>query len=157
VKSDLLVLSAAQLITAPAGAAPLVGQALGRPLLYSDAAIAVVGETIAAVGPTREVTSRYPEREAKSVLDARGRLVAPGFVDAHTHLPFAGTREMEFEARAAGRYRRRGARGGIRRRPPTSRSRGELGSGCETTEAAPPARDHHRGGEERVASRSRPR
>jgi len=113
VKSDLLVLSAAQLITAPGGATPLVGPSLNRPLLLADAAIAVVGETIAAVGPTPDVVARYPEREAKSVLDARGRLVAPGFVDAHTHLPFAGTREMEFEARAAGEtYEAIAARGG---------------------------------------------
>ena len=112
-KSDLLVHSAAQLITAPAGAAPLLGPSLNRPLLMHDAAVAVVGETIAAVGPTRDVTARYPEREAKLVLDATGRLIAPGFVDAHTHLPFAGTREMEFEARAAGEsYEAIAARGG---------------------------------------------
>ena len=112
-KSDLLVLSAAQLITAPAGSTPLVGPSLGRPLLIADGAIAVVGETIAAVGTTAEITARYPEREAKAILDARRRLVAPGFVDAHTHLPFAGTREMEFEARAAGEsYEAIAARGG---------------------------------------------
>src|SRR5437773_241299 len=114
VKSDLLVLSAAQLITAPGGAAALLGPSLNRPLLIPDAAIAVVGETIAAIGPTRDVAARYPEREARSVLDAKGRLVAPGFVDAHTHLPFAGTREMEFEARAAGEsYEASAARGGV--------------------------------------------
>jgi imidazolonepropionase len=107
------VLSAAQLITAPDGASPLRGPDLGRPLLLADAAVAVVGETIAAVGPTRDVVAQYPEREARKVLDARGRLVAPGFVDAHTHLPFAGTREMEFEARAGGEtYEAIAARGG---------------------------------------------
>lgn len=112
-KSDLLVLSAAQLITAPDGSAPLRGPDLGRPLLFADAAVAVVGEKIAAVGPTRDVVSQYPERDARKVLDARGRLVAPGFVDAHTHLPFAGTREMEFEARAKGEsYEAIAARGG---------------------------------------------
>jgi imidazolonepropionase len=112
-KSDLLVLSAAELITAPAGSTPLVGPSLNRPVLLRDAAVAVVGGKIEAVGSTREVAARYPEREAKAVLDARGRLVAPGFVDAHTHLPFAGTREMEFEARAAGEsYESIAARGG---------------------------------------------
>ncbi len=101
-KSDLLVHSAAQLITAPPSAAPLLGPALDQPLVRTDAAVAVVGGRIAAVGSTREVTKRYPEREAAVLLDATGRLVAPGFVDAHTHLPFAGGREMEFDARARG-------------------------------------------------------
>ncbi len=101
-KSDLLVLSAAQLITAPPGQGPLLGPALDRPELLEDAAVACVGGRVAAVGKTSDVVARYPEREAETVVDARGCLVAPGFVDCHTHLPFAGTREMEFEARARG-------------------------------------------------------
>jgi len=102
VKSDLLVLSAAQLLTAPPGRSPLTGPDLDRPLVVSDAAVACVDGRIAAAGLTADVTKRYPEREAAEVLDARGRLVAPGFVDAHTHLPFAGTREAEFDLRARG-------------------------------------------------------
>ena len=35
-------------------------------------------------------------------LDAGGRVVMPGFVDAHTHPVFAGTREDEYEMRAEG-------------------------------------------------------
>ena len=112
-KADLLVHSAAELITAPPGSKPLVGLDLDHPLLIQDAAVAVVGERVAAVGTTAEVLAAYPEREAARVLDARGRLVAPGFVDAHTHLPFAGTREMEFDARARGEtYEAIAARGG---------------------------------------------
>jgi imidazolonepropionase len=113
VRADLLVHSAAELITAPPGSRPLVGLDLDHPLLIRDAAVAVVGERIAAVGTTAEVLAAYPEREAAHVLDARGRLTAPGFVDAHTHLPFAGTREMEFDARARGEsYEAIAARGG---------------------------------------------
>jgi len=113
VKADLLVHSAAELITAPPGSKPLVGLDLDHPLLIQDAAVAVVGERIAAIGTTADILAAYPEREAAHVLDARGRLVAPGFVDAHTHLPFAGTREMEFDARARGEsYEAIAARGG---------------------------------------------
>ena len=36
-------------------------------------------------------------------LDAEGRAVIPGFVDAHTHLVFAGDRADEFAARLEGR------------------------------------------------------
>ncbi len=101
-KCDLLVVSAAQLITAPEGEGPLLGADLDRPLLIEDGAVACAAGGIAAVGRTSEVLARYPESEAARVIDARGLLLAPGFVDCHTHLPFAGTREMEFDARARG-------------------------------------------------------
>lgn len=112
-KSDLLILSAAELLTAPAGATPLIGPDLDRPLLLKDFAVACVDGAIAALGPTAEIVRRFPEREAAVVLDAAGCLLAPGFVDCHTHLPFAGTREAEFEARARGeRYEAIAAKGG---------------------------------------------
>ena len=101
-KCDLLVRSAAQLITAPPGTGPLSGADLDRPILLTDAAVACVGGRVAALGETGDILASYPEREAGQVLDAGGCLVAPGFVDCHTHLPFAGTREAEFDARARG-------------------------------------------------------
>lgn len=112
-KSDLLVLSAAELLTAPAGEGPLLGPDLDRPIRMRDAAVACLDGRIVAAGPTTDVVGRYPEREAAEVLDASGCLLAPGFVDAHTHLPFAGTREAEFESRARGeRYEAIAAKGG---------------------------------------------
>jgi len=113
VKADLLVLEAAQVLTAPPGSEPLLGPDLDRPLVLPDHAIAVVDGRVAMLGPSSQVLARYSDREAAQVLDAGGRLVAPGFVDAHTHLPFAGTREMEFEARARGeRYESIAEKGG---------------------------------------------
>jgi imidazolonepropionase len=110
---DLLVHSAAQLLTAPPGTGPLVGPDLDRPWILEDAAVACAGGKVVAVGKTADVLARHPEREAALVIDASGLLVAPGFVDCHTHLPFAGTREMEFEARARGEsYEAIAARGG---------------------------------------------
>ena len=47
------------------------------------------------------------------IVDAGGRIVLPGFVDAHTHPVFAGTRAGEFEQRAEGAtYAEIAARGG---------------------------------------------
>ena len=57
-------------------------------------AIVVRNGRIASVGPDRP--HDLPE------LDAGGRAVIPGFVDAHTHLVFAGDRADEFAARLAG-------------------------------------------------------
>jgi imidazolonepropionase len=127
VKSDLLIVSAAQLLTAPPGQGPLLGPDLDRPRLLGDAAVAVVGGFVADVGPTAELRKRYPEREASRVLDASGCLLAPGFVDAHTHLAFAGTREHEFDLRARGRrYEEIAAEGGgIRASVRQVRSTGE--------------------------------
>lgn len=114
-RADLLIVGAAELLTAPAtpGGAPLRGRALDQPLLLADGAVACVGGLVAAIGATAEVTAAFPERLAGRVLDARGLLVTPGLVDAHTHLPFAGTREMEFDARARGEtYESIAAKGG---------------------------------------------
>jgi len=95
---DLLVFGAAEIAT-PTGSAPRGGAALGEIRVHTSAAIAVDAERIVAVGPEDELRERYRPRE---LLDANGGTVVPGFVDAHTHPVFAGTREDEFELRGRG-------------------------------------------------------
>lgn len=65
-------------------------------------AVAVEDGRVAAVGPTDEVTRAYPPENGRSV-DAAGRTVLPGFVDAHTHALFAGDRSDEFAAKLRGK------------------------------------------------------
>jgi imidazolonepropionase len=66
---------------------------------------------IAAVGPYAELRSKIPPHAV--VIDAEGRCVTPGFVDAHTHLVFAGNRAAEFEQRIDGAtYQQIAAAGG---------------------------------------------
>lgn len=67
-----------------------------------NAALAAVDDTVAAVGPTDEVTREYPPENARTAIDATGRAVLPGFVDPHTHALFAGDRSDEFEAKLRG-------------------------------------------------------
>jgi imidazolonepropionase len=63
------------------------------------------------VGPDAEFD--LPLHEDVSVIDATGLVALPGFVDSHTHLLFAGSREDEFAMRAEGKtYQEIGAAGG---------------------------------------------
>ena len=69
------------------------GSALG---LLTDAAVVVDGDHVAWVGPARQAPDADQRR------DLGGRAVVPGFVDAHSHLVFAGDRAAEFAARMSG-------------------------------------------------------
>jgi predicted amidohydrolase YtcJ len=51
-------------------------------------AVAVRGDRVVAVGTERQVRDRFPD--AGDVLHLPGRMVVPGFQDAHVHPPFAG-------------------------------------------------------------------
>ncbi len=51
------------------------------------------------VGPSDEIEKNARGAE---IVDVEGRVVLPGFVDAHTHLVFAGNRLNDFERRARG-------------------------------------------------------
>jgi imidazolonepropionase len=97
-KVDLLVYGARQLLTL-AGKGPRCGKAMSELGMIVDGAVAIASGRIVATGSTSAMRSAYQgERE----IDARGRAVLPGFVDAHTHPVFAGSRQDEFERRIAG-------------------------------------------------------
>ena len=94
---DLLIHSAAQLLTLAGG--PQRGAQLGALGLIADGAVAVRAGRVVLTGPTAEVRAQV---RARAELDARGRVVLPGFVDPHTHVVWAGDRASEFERRLAG-------------------------------------------------------
>jgi len=52
--------------------------------IYDDGAVAVTGDTIVAVGPRAEIEARYTASQA---IDAKNKLVLPGFINGHTHVP----------------------------------------------------------------------
>jgi len=95
---DLIVHGAGQLLTL-AGSGPRCGGAIGELGLVVDGAVAIADGRIVAVGATSEVRDCY---HAPCEINAAGRVVLPGFIDAHTHLVFAGSRQDEFERRIAG-------------------------------------------------------
>jgi imidazolonepropionase len=75
--------------------------------------VACSGGRVVFVGTEREFRQAVTLSPGGRTLDARGATVLPGFVDAHTHLPFAGWRESEFNERLQGAtYSQIAARGG---------------------------------------------
>jgi imidazolonepropionase len=98
--ADLLIEHAAQLITVGAGGAAKRGAAMRELGIIGDGALAVADGRIVAVGTTDAV--RAAIGAATERIDARGKAVLPGFVDAHTHVIFAGDRVDEFERRLQG-------------------------------------------------------
>jgi imidazolonepropionase len=82
------------------GAAEVIA---GPEASYSDGAVVIEDGRVVAVGPTEAVTREYPPENAIERVDANGRAVLPGFVDAHTHGLFAGDRSDEFTAKLRGK------------------------------------------------------
>src|SRR5581483_1065858 len=58
--------------------------------------------TIVFVGSDEEWRRRGSRSDAARIVDAGGGAVVPGFVDAHTHVIFAGDRRHELRRRLAG-------------------------------------------------------
>ncbi|HKQ97808.1 MAG TPA: amidohydrolase family protein, partial [Candidatus Polarisedimenticolia bacterium] len=101
IEADLAVVGAAELLTL-AGPSPRRGAALADPGLVPDGAVAAKDGRIVFAGPTGEYRRTVRTTPGARVIDAHGAVVLPGFVDPHTHLPFAGWRDREFERRLGG-------------------------------------------------------
>ena len=100
--------AATALVTPSADHAPVRGDG-PWPVEASEQAVAWDEGVITYVGPADGLTGVEPEW-------FEGCTIAPGFVDCHTHLPFAGWRADEFEARLSGvSYRELHGEGGIYR------------------------------------------
>ena len=104
-QGNLIIQNAAQLVTC-SGFEAKKGRKMQDLNVIEDGAVVIQNGVIAAVGKTADIlddlsrTSRG--RQGFDVLDARGKAVLPGFVDAHTHLVFGGYRAEEFSWRLSG-------------------------------------------------------
>src|SRR6202166_2973620 len=56
----------------------------GARTILDDGSVAIKGDAIVAVGSRGQVESQY---KSAQTIDARGRLVLPGFINGHTHVP----------------------------------------------------------------------
>jgi imidazolonepropionase len=67
--------------------------------IIADGAVAVDKDKIIDVGRSKTIAAKY---QAAKTIDAGGKTVTPGLIDAHTHPVFAGDRSNEFEMRLKG-------------------------------------------------------
>ena len=98
--SELAILNCRQLVTLAGPARPRIGPEMRELSVIENGGMLVRDGRIVATGPNGEISQLCTA--ATEIVDAGGRVVLPGFVDAHTHPVFAGTRVNEFEQRAGG-------------------------------------------------------
>ena len=89
-----------QLVTLAGPARARVRRELRELSIIDQGAMLIRNGAIERLGPQATLDSQFPAD--CEILDAGNRVVLPGFVDAHTHPVFAGTRVDEFEQRSAG-------------------------------------------------------
>ena len=99
-KADILIVNASELITFAGGSEkPRIGKQMRELGIIKGGSVAVKDGRIIAVGKTVDVRKTV---RAETIINASGKTVMPGFVDPHTHLVFAGSREDEFQMRVEG-------------------------------------------------------
>ena len=96
--SSFAVVGCSELVTLAGPPRPRIGRELQELSIVPDGAMLVRDGRIAYAGPRRDL----PLESGLEMVDAGGRVVMPGFVDAHTHPVFAGNRADEFEKRVEG-------------------------------------------------------
>ena len=96
------VIDDAALIATCAGAAPRRGPAQHDISPVRHGSIAAADGRILYVGPAAGLARAVDIGTDAVRVDARGCVVVPGFVDAHTHVVFAGDRRQELQRRLAG-------------------------------------------------------
>src|SRR5215470_3701544 len=89
---DLLLLDSAETVTVSERDPGDLG-------IVDEGGVAVDKGKIVEVASSQFLERKY---SADKILRVRGEVILPGFVDPHTHLVFAGSREREFESRLTG-------------------------------------------------------
>jgi imidazolonepropionase len=95
----LLFVNAAQTVTAAGPARARRGREMADAGVREGIGVAVQGDRIVAVATDAELHRAYPQA---AVVDCARGVLAPGFVDSHTHTVFGAARYAEHELRATG-------------------------------------------------------
>jgi imidazolonepropionase len=108
--TDLLITNIKGLVQVRASTTkPVAGRDMSELPILDDSYLAIEGGVISAFGPMSEL----PAMASRKTIHATGRFVFPSFVDSHTHLVFAASREEEFVMKIKGAsYAEIASRGG---------------------------------------------
>jgi imidazolonepropionase len=87
-------------LATPIGRSARIGRAQAELFVLRNAAVRCEAGRIVHVGADAELRGRFPKPARE--IDAAGKTLLPGFVDAHTHPVWAGDRAAEFARRLAG-------------------------------------------------------
>jgi imidazolonepropionase len=97
---DFLILNADELVTlAGSSQKPRISKQMRELGIVNNGGLAIKDGRILAVGKTADITKNF---KTENIINANGKTVLPGFIDSHTHLIFAGSREDEFQMRIEG-------------------------------------------------------
>ena len=97
---DLLIINASELITLRGFSnRPATKDDMKKLQIIKDGAVAIENGKIIDVGESEELKAKYT---AENEISAHDKIVLPGFIDAHTHLIFSGSREEELTLKLEG-------------------------------------------------------
>jgi imidazolonepropionase len=97
---SVAVLNAAQLVTLAGPARARVGAEMRELAIIPNGGMTIEDGRVLLTGPSAEIEKGLAADT--QIIDASGKVVLPGFVDAHAHPVFGGNRVDEFEMRAGG-------------------------------------------------------
>jgi imidazolonepropionase len=102
IRASLVVRDLAQVATLARGPVPRIGKAMAELGIVPDGAVAVDEGRVVWVGPDRRLSGSVRLRPGGRTIGGNGGVAVPGFVDAHSHVLFAGDRASELALKAAG-------------------------------------------------------
>jgi imidazolonepropionase len=101
---DMVILNATELLTLEgASHAPKIKGNLDELGIIKKGGVAIRGNQIVAVDSTKNIKRLVKPGSRPQIIDAKNQTVMPGFIDPHTHLAFAGSREKEFVQKIQGK------------------------------------------------------
>ena len=103
-RPDIVLTNIGQLATlAGYNDKPKTGPDMMELSIIENGAVAIKDGIIQIVGTTKDVLGQISDEPTFPPIEFPGMLALPGFVDSHTHLIFAGSRENDFSMKLAGK------------------------------------------------------